>query len=1321
MALGGLGGGVLATLRYHITADPDVERGMAAAEARAAAMTKSIDRMKGTVEIVGDMKDLEADLIRANAEVEALTAKKHKLEIEWKTKGDARAFQELQKVNNELEDQNKLIDQNTKALIDRGKAVRTREKELSIAEQLLDREQARGVAIAKMKEQYAKLYTLLQKQNKLDKGFAPSPRELIMMQRTRAELVKLGTELKRRGVDVNELNVNLDQSRSRLRQMASGLANVRLHLGFFSATLKQAFVGLVALGPLLFALIGGVAALAGVLGTGLAGALAVGTAGLTGFALAATGIGLAIGPAVDIAKQKFTALKEAFQGRTGGTREAFLQGVTDSVRTLKELMPQLATETNKTAQVAQRGWSNWMESLRSDDAKGIFEDIMGNFRTALPSIMNGLGSIGALLGRIAQSASKFLPSLSKGFSDWANSLQESIGSGRQLDDRIGRLVGHMREVGHFAQASGGLLAAFFSGGADTGANMMRSMTKTFREWTREIKGGSLDSFFGDSERILSQLIPALGHFSQILFEIGEFAAPGLELAAGALRAILQALNAIVPAPLLQLAAAAVILQKAFSFLLGGTVAGALGKGLLAGLGRLIPSIGRIAPAAIGSQLAIEGLSTSAAAATPALGGMGIALGLAGVAGLGFGIALAKGLSSIPDTISLEDALSRAASRLSAANNAAAAATRNARSAQQTYNRAMADGKISVGNLATAIRNHRLAEDRAAAAAREQAEARRQAKESMQQYRQAVRGVAEAERAQANGVRDRFGLMAAAKKNLDDAFFSMVNTRRALKDMTQLGPQVSNLFNTLRKTVGSKLALKVGLQGNRQAATEIANLANRVTRLGGRKAVVNVLANTDNPRLQLRLLAGMMDNIDKKKPTVKVFGSSTLGSVFTSLKRVTDEGGKAEKPRRVRVTESGAAAAAGRVRTLGSAISALQDKTVTVTTTYKTIGSPPGGRVGNYMGGPAAKGPISAFAVGGAADSAEKRQTKDARRGAVVNKPTFLTGEERKTEWVIAENPMYRRANERFLASAADAFGLALIPAFAGGGPTAGAARKVPKPGKSSNSTAYYQNLKHKISLWGMEYDLDRRDYDRGVFTGGGSYGANSTLGGGQGSSLAALLFDLQEQINLYGLLDKEIGRLLGLQPRKALTKKQKKKLREARKRSRKKGLSKEEKKEARLEVRQWEKRQRAIQSFNQDLAADKQGLAEERKEIPFLIRGLKIDQEELKSGSSSADAAQQLSFTQAVNQARLSFGSNLIGPPGMSSAFSTGPMLAPPAPVPPISATPPPPSLAPLSAPASAGTTTTSSGGVTQNFTFYEPPPDPHTWAQQAGWEAGVG
>lgn len=394
------------------------------------------------------------------------------------------------------------------------------------------------------------------------------------LQKVIAEMDLAEHKVRALGGTIEDIDPDMERHDGLLRRWASSLTSVRLQLGFFSATLRQLAIGVVALGPAVTGIIGALSSLIGVAGTGLAGAISVGSAAMGGFALSAVGVGLVLKPAIEdfklataastayhkavvkygkgseqaktaqeqlnqtlkgvnpVARQAvkdFGDMKSQWSDMTKGARAPIFDALGSSIKTAQALLPSFARQTVATTKTLSTAWQDAMSALRSKGAKNGLEELMGNFRASLPGFLGGLGSIATAIGRISVSASKFLPDLSHGFAEWANGLEAAVGSGDDLDSKMGRLIDHMRDIGHLAQAGGKALVTFFNTGADEGDNLVKSMTDGLNEmnaWMKSAHGqSSLRDFFSEARGESEQLFQVLARMSTFLFQLGRATAP----------------------------------------------------------------------------------------------------------------------------------------------------------------------------------------------------------------------------------------------------------------------------------------------------------------------------------------------------------------------------------------------------------------------------------------------------------------------------------------------------------------------------------------------------------------------------------------------------------------------------------------------------------------------------------------------------------------------------------------------------------------------------------------------------------------------------
>lgn len=455
--------------------------------------------------------------------------------------------------------------------------------------------------LAKLRQEYGKtLGTVQQIQKTTGRpgGIFRSGSETRDLEAASAKLRTLEHDIHRLGGAVDDIDPSLERHQGVLSRWASGLASTTVRIGPFTASLKQLATASVVLGPVLTGLGGGITSLIGVLGTGLAGGVATGTAALGGFILTAAGIGMVLKPAIsefneankatqayskavlkygknsDQAKtaqeqmnhvlagispnaqqaaRGWANMKTKWSELTASTKGDVLGGINQSIRTANALLPTFAHQTTASTKVASKAWEGWMTSLRSSEAKQLLGQTMAGFRDAIPGIAGGLASLGAAFGRVAASASKLLPGLTSGFAEWANGLEASIGRGAGLDAGLDRIIGHMRDLGHLAQSSGSLLTNLFNSSADSGDDLVKSLTRVTDKWNSWVKSAEgqekLDSFFGEAADETEKLGGMLSRFTAILFQVGRATAPlsnGFLDFATALGDVVQAITSIAP-------------------------------------------------------------------------------------------------------------------------------------------------------------------------------------------------------------------------------------------------------------------------------------------------------------------------------------------------------------------------------------------------------------------------------------------------------------------------------------------------------------------------------------------------------------------------------------------------------------------------------------------------------------------------------------------------------------------------------------------------------------------------------------------------------
>lgn len=542
--------------------------GMDALQAKAARTTKSIDRMRADVAIDVRTAEFDRKIDRAKLRIKKWSAEVEKnKELGLSTK---RASAYLARAKKELKQWD---GQRATAILD----YRVDTRQLKVAEGLAKLHEARlreqlrlkkdmvkatydatvGVAeedaqVAKLNKRYSEL---AREVNKSKKAFGYHERVKVNIDQTAAlaEMEALKAKLAFMGhtppIGIKtEVESDFSVTLSKIGKALANIGNVTIRLGPFTTSIKQAGAILGLLGSSVVDVFGSVGALIGVLGTGIAGAAAIGSAGLIGMVLQFGGVFAAMKPLVvgyknittasnayDKAVLQYgkgskqaTVAQEKLNSTLKGTDPAVRSAVktmssvrqewakltqesakknfgtilNETAKTAKAVLPGLARNTNETMNIIGKATESAMKRLRSSGGKAGLETIGANFNAGLKPALAGLEHLGAALGKIAVSASRFLAPMGSAFQRWASGLDTATNDTDRLDGSLNRLADHAKTVGALFMSFGRLMGAVMNGGADAGNDFAGSMTKTMDRWTAFLKStegrGKSDKFFRDA-------------------------------------------------------------------------------------------------------------------------------------------------------------------------------------------------------------------------------------------------------------------------------------------------------------------------------------------------------------------------------------------------------------------------------------------------------------------------------------------------------------------------------------------------------------------------------------------------------------------------------------------------------------------------------------------------------------------------------------------------------------------------------------------------------------------------------------------------------
>lgn len=1207
---------ILGTIGYRTEVDPSgISAGVKRAQAEVAAAMRRIDAMEATAKLQAEDTDLKRKIINAKRELleldkahsdpevglddDEFQAKRKLIQAQIKQLSQEKievgyAFSEAQRTRREFE-----------------KAAATQTKMVGAQEKLLDAEKAtttetkkHNAELQKLRVHYVRLGDQMEAlQRKVRKNpFRPDAADRLQFERLGSEIDLTGHKIRELGGDTNDLDIDLERQQGVLKRWGTSLANVRLHAGVMSLTIKQLGIVIGTLGPYIFAVMGAASTLIGVLGQGLAGAAGLAGAGLTGLALGAIGYVSAIKPAlksIGEARTEFEALHDAERRYGKGSDEAqaaqeklnntlkqmdpqareatkSLTNITDQWAKLTEptraqffdtmarglgraeaLMPSFAAETNDFAKGLDLAAKNFLQAFNAGEMRAAMQGIMGPLSAALPTFGSALGNIAQGLGNIFSSFARHFQPVASGLENWSQGFLNMTENTGELNSKVDDLMASAESLVHFFAAAGRVISTFFQTGADEGRGWVDEMTgglDRLNNWMSSVGGqSSLNSFFDDSitkTKILGDLLGGLG---EGVFRMAElFSAPAAAVG-DFLNVVVDLVTTLEKIP---------GLGAAIQVALGGALLSRLpliGPMMTAGFARMGTTLSRStvpALAAAGSGLSLLGsraapaaestakVGAAAGAATGFMRGFGgtilRSLPVVGtVATIGFLAADALGLfgdSSQEAQVAYGDwvsSLKQSGGDMRTVNGDILSMVTTAEQLGPALTKGGREGMMAMQQLRASL-------DPAQQRLNEIRQTNQDAWDSrgVMEFQHLVDGMTHDQLAQvspflddiyksvkANGeITDRWrqklegvGVSGDAINALNFALdpyqkgiekaekataafqLSLANIKRAGAGMDLLGPRAMRSMQPLIDMFSKKRVAKWAVEvEDSRAQRDLLELANRAGKLGGKKQVIDIMASDASAKQKIAALESLIDKLTDKKRSAKI-DLETSGATRAAAALDSFVGKVVGKARIVQVgadvgtavsgiskvirmnipdkstTVRAVDAATGVINSVKSALASIPATVSSVVRTiYQTVGKP-----GNAEGGPAKLYNVPAFETGGLFGFPGAKNG-DGRRGGRYARPTFLVGEEKRPEYVIATNPAYRRDNLRYLMQAAVALG---VPAYARGkGGKGGKGGKRPDPGKkytigaipeSAGSSRYerakaqYQSAKQKVN------DLER--------------------------------------------------------------------------------------------------------------------------------------------------------------------------------------------------------------------------------------------------------
>lgn len=346
-----------------------------------------------------------------------------------------------------------------------------------------------------------------------------------------------------------------------------GLSDMTVRLGPFTATIRQAFVGLSVLAPVILDVVGALGSLVSVAGSAALGIGALSAGFLGGAIPAALGMGLVIknvgsqfvaaqkatkayndtvmknGKGSDQAKKKLDELRSVmghvssetakqvgsahnlnseWQKLTAPARASVWKSIGNAIGTAGKLMPMFAKNTNESMGIAEKATSKWMKAIANPEGRHVLNTMMDNFNRSLGPGLDGLGKLAGYLAKVGAVASGSLPGLAREFDNWATGVNHAADGSEKFRQKIAGVIDSAKSVGRFLLAAGRLMKSFFGGGVDAGRGFTDTMTAAMNRWTAFLnttKGqNNLKTFFSEAvhgaETLWGVLAPLVASFAK---------------------------------------------------------------------------------------------------------------------------------------------------------------------------------------------------------------------------------------------------------------------------------------------------------------------------------------------------------------------------------------------------------------------------------------------------------------------------------------------------------------------------------------------------------------------------------------------------------------------------------------------------------------------------------------------------------------------------------------------------------------------------------------------------------------------------------------
>lgn len=512
--------------------------GLRRTEAQFEAAMKRIDRQEAEVDINVNLRELKADLKKAEAEVRKFNAKERDLksQIAKATEQEVGALRQAQQQNktllgqaraqaNVLRQRATLTSQHIRQLKDEGKQIdlNTRRQQASLKFQEQRAKFAHQSATETEREALAaqkllKRYTQLQREQRKLAGqrtpLAKGPRQELQIDRSRvkAEMALVRKELQimaksqpiKVPVEVDHRTLRAAGDRivdtfKRIGDKAAGLGSTAVRIGPFTTSLKTASIAAVALGGAIVDLTASATALVGVMGTGLAGAASLGGAALAGFGLSLGGVALLMPKLLNDFKNLNT-LQDAYHKqvlKTGKNSEKAKEKLAEFKNALGEVPP-TTLRVFETLDKLNKKWDDVAKAARPDFFRG--------FDSALQTVNHNFDFF-------RKNSLTAFHEVTLGFRRWMRGLRTD-----EAGDIFSTLGGNANKSIRPLMAGLGSLATAFGRVAASASRFLGPAARGFAEWASGVARGTEDA--NRLDRSVGRLIDHAKSVGQLFMAAG---------------------------------------------------------------------------------------------------------------------------------------------------------------------------------------------------------------------------------------------------------------------------------------------------------------------------------------------------------------------------------------------------------------------------------------------------------------------------------------------------------------------------------------------------------------------------------------------------------------------------------------------------------------------------------------------------------------------------------------------------------------------------------------------------------------------------------